>query len=87
MWDCPACGCRNITAPLTRCPMCGRECDMPKVTVNSGASNANALPGETGYVLPAEPVADSGVEEPVKAVSEESPKGAPAPKLADSRKM
>lgn len=35
---------------------------MPMVTVNSGASNARALPGETGYVPPAEPAADVPVE-------------------------
>lgn len=64
---------------------------MPTVT-SGGASNANALPGETGYVDPeAEAVAETAPEvpadaevpdtaEPAEAVSEpqDDPKPAPA---------
>jgi hypothetical protein len=50
MWDCLNCGCRAIAASLLACPMCQEErSDMPRATVEGGASNAAAEPGETGY--------------------------------------
>lgn len=55
MWDCPKCGCRCIAAPLTTCPMCFEERDDVATCTTGGASNANALPGETGYVPPEVP--------------------------------
>ena len=52
MWDCLKCGVQRIAASILRCPTCREERnDMPKSTTG-GASNAKALPGETGYVEP-----------------------------------
>jgi outer membrane biosynthesis protein TonB len=50
MWDCLKCGCRAIIVRL--CPQCfePKEDDMPKATVEGGASNASAEPGDPGYI-------------------------------------
>jgi len=73
MWDCLACGVKRIAASILRCPTCREErSDMPKSTTG-GASNAKALPGETGYVkpdmaeaAPAEPAVDAETPVPAK---------------------
>jgi hypothetical protein len=53
MWECIKCGCKAIAADLGFCPGCfkPKEDDMPKATTG-GASNANAEPGEPGYIDP-----------------------------------
>lgn len=53
MWDCIKCGCLAIAQDLGFCPQCfkPKEGDMPKGTTG-GASNADAEPGEPGYIDP-----------------------------------
>ncbi len=70
MQDCAECGTRAIAEGLAVCPHCGKELDMPKITVGGGPSHAAAGPGEPGYIPPPEP-------EPVPA---------PAPKTAKAAK-
>lgn len=55
LWKCDTCGCQGIAASLTTCPMCGKEREMPKTTAGGGPSNADAQPGEPGYVKPDKP--------------------------------
>jgi len=59
MWDCPDCGCLRIAASLTFCPMCFRERNMPKATVEGGASNAWA-----DYEASSETAQDAEVVQP-----------------------
>jgi hypothetical protein len=40
MWSCEHCGCQAIAHDLRICPMCGKERDVPKITVAGGASSA-----------------------------------------------
>ena len=49
MWDCIKCGCRKISHGLSRCPACRTERGMPKTSLG-GSTNANAGPGEPGYI-------------------------------------
>jgi hypothetical protein len=53
MWECIKCRCKAIAADLGFCPQCfkPKEDDVPKATTG-GASNANAEPGEPGYIEP-----------------------------------
>lgn len=69
MWNCPHCGCQAIAASLTFCPMCfkTKESDMPKVSLG-GPTNADAAPGEVGYINLDEPTAPEPVVEPVVEV-------------------
>jgi len=81
MWTCQ-CGCRNIAADLTRCPMCTEEKAMPKAT-SGGASNAweeqeaaaQAPVADPAPATPAEETEPAAPETP--AVPAEEPK-APA---------
>ena len=98
MWDCQECSCGRIAASLTTCPMCGRERDMPTCTTG-GASNANAVEGETGYVPPEVPEADGNVpevakDEPAEPAADvevaevpEPAKAVSAPKAAPARAL
>ncbi len=72
MQDCAECGTGAIAEGLAVCPHCGKELEMPKITVGGGPSHASAVPGEPGYIPPPEP-------EPV-------PAPAPAPKTAKAAK-
>jgi hypothetical protein len=78
LWDCSECGCRSIAAPLTTCPMSFKERDMA-TTTTGGASNANALPGETGYVPPDETAPDEAVAGTAAAAAPPAADPAPAP--------
>ena len=89
MWDCLECLCRAIAASLTRCPVCRKERDMATATTG-GASNARALPGETGYVAPEPPdqqegaggdapAEEPGVPEASGTTAQEQPPAPPAP--------
>jgi hypothetical protein len=46
MWNC-LCGVKNVISHF--CPTCGRDKPVPHATT-SGPSDANALPGEPGYI-------------------------------------
>ncbi len=52
MQDCGQCGTRAIAEGLVVCPHCGKELDMPKITVGGGPSHAAAGPDEPGYIAP-----------------------------------
>jgi translation initiation factor IF-2 len=88
MWDCPECGTLRIAASLTACPVCRKERDMAKATTG-GASNARALPGETGYVEreqaePAVPAADAAQDAPAEAAPDVPASAPPEPVQAVS---
>ena len=62
MWDCIKCGCRKIAHGLSRCPACRTERGMPKTSLG-GSTNANAGPGEPGYIdVAAEQAAPEGTD-------------------------
>ena len=62
MWDCIKCGCRKISHGLSRCPACRTERGMPKTSLG-GSTNANAGPGEPGYIdVAAEQAAPEGTD-------------------------
>ncbi|MEV7389621.1 SAP domain-containing protein [Streptomyces sp. NPDC091215] len=65
---CPDCTAR-FAVGLLRCPHCQAPAPLfadrmeeddtvPRITVAGGPSNADALPGEPGYIEPAEPAED-----------------------------
>jgi hypothetical protein len=84
MWDCISCGCKRIAASLPGCPKCRKERDMATATTG-GASNARALPGETGYVPPEEEAADAPVEAAeTPAEPEPEPEAAAEPEPAEA---
>jgi hypothetical protein len=80
MWDCAGCGTRRIAASIISCPKCRKERDMARATTG-GASNANAMPGETGYIEPEDgPQAPSEAPAPVPAAG---PVPVPVPVMAE----
>ena len=91
MWECLLCGCQAIAGSLLRCPQCHKEPEMPKATTG-GASNANALPGETGYTEPGVPISvtvevveppePAPLPEPVPAPPAPAPEPVPEPPRA-----
>lgn len=93
MWNCPdeQCGCLRIAASLTWCPMCFKERDDMATTTTGGASNANAVEGETGYVSPEQMAADEAVaaqEAPeAKAADTEVPEAAEAAQTVSEPKL
>jgi hypothetical protein len=82
MWDCILCGCRRIAASLRDCPKCRKGRDVATATTG-GASNAKALPGETGYVPPEEPaVPGPAAAAEAPAVPDAAPEPQPDPEAA-----
>lgn len=89
LWTCSntACGCR-FAVGLFRCPQCGtvspqfaKEEEMAKITVGGGVSNADALPGEPGYIEP--PVPEASAAEAASSTPATPPAEPPAGSAAD----
>lgn len=85
-WTCQNPDCRaQWKLHLLECPRCGRtemklEEVMARITVGGGVSNADAQPGEPGYITPPEPEPEpAGVATPAEATAEAAPPASQAP--------